>query len=58
MNRKFKIDQYEICVNFKSDNVLSMTVEFMPTGEYYLNENVELMRIKKDTVFATLERKS
>lgn len=58
MNRKFKVDQYEICTNFKNDNVLSISVEFLPTGEYYLNEACELMRIKKDTVIATLERKS
>ena len=58
MNRKFKLDQYEICTNFKSDNTLSLTVEFLPTNEFFQNSGVELMRIKKDTVIATLERKS
>ena len=52
------MDKHQVCVHFKNDNNLSMTVEYLPTGEYFINENIELIRIKKDTVIATLERKS
>ena len=58
MNRKFRFDNLEICTNFKSENVLYITAEDIVTEEYFMNETVELMRIKKDTVFATLDRKS
>lgn len=58
MNRKFTFDQYDICFNFKTDNVMTVSAEYLPTGEYFLGENLELMRIKKDTVFAIFEKKS
>ena len=58
MNRKFKVENYEICTNFKSDNIMYITAEDITTDEYFSNETVELMRIKKDTVFAALEKKS
>jgi len=37
---------------------MTISAEYLPTGEFFLRENVELMRIKKDTVMAALERKS
>lgn len=47
MNQKFIIDQYEVCTNFKSDNALAISAEYLPTGQYFGNEAVELMRIKR-----------
>lgn len=58
MNRKFRVNNYEIVTNFKNDNNLYIAVQDIQTEEYFLNETVQLMRIKKDTVFATLEKKS
>lgn len=54
MNQKFSLNQYEVCVSFKSDNVLICSAEFLPTGELFLSQTVELTRIKKDTVIAAL----
>lgn len=31
-----------------------MSAEFLPTQEMFIKDDVELTRIKKDTVFATL----
>lgn len=45
-------------VNFKTDNCLTVIAEFLPTGEHFRNDAVELMRINKETVIAALERKS
>lgn len=40
MNQKFQLKDYELCVNFKSDNVLSISAEYLSTGQYFINENV------------------
>ena len=40
MNRKFRFDNLEICTNFKSENVLQITVEDIQTDEYFANETV------------------
>lgn len=32
MNRKFKFDNYDICTNFTTENVLSITAEDLTTG--------------------------
>lgn len=58
MNQKFTVDQYELCLSFKNENIMTASAEFLPTGEHFLSETIELMRIKKDTVLATLQRKS
>lgn len=58
MSRKIRHEQYEVVVNFKTDNILSVTAEFTPTGELFSNNGAELMRINKETVLASLERKS
>lgn len=58
MSRKIKHEQYEVVVNFKTDNIMSITAEFTPTGELFSNNGAELMRINKETVMASLERKS
>ena len=58
MNKKYKLDSYEITVLFKADNVMAIDVEYLPTHEFFSNPSVELMRIKKETVMATLEKKS
>lgn len=58
MNQKFTLDQYEVCISFKNDNVIVASAEYLPTGEYFTSGTVELTRIKKDTIIATLERKS
>lgn len=58
MSRKIKHDQYEVIVNFKTDNIMSMNVEFSLTNEHFANNSIELMRINKETVFASLQKKS
>ena len=40
MNRKFRLENYEICTNFKSDNVMYVTAEDINTDEYFSNETV------------------
>lgn len=58
MTKRIKHEHYEIIVSFKTDNCLSISAEFLPTGEHFRNNAVELMRINKETVLASLERKS
>ncbi len=58
MTTKFTYEGYTICVSFRSDNALSMTASYNLTGEHFINDMVELGKIKKDTVIATLGRKS
>lgn len=58
MTQKFTYDGYTICVTFRSENALSMTASYNLTGEHFMNDMVELGKIKKDTVIATLARKS
>ncbi len=58
MTQKFCYDGYTICVSFRSDNAFSITASHNLTGEHFINDMVELAKIKKDTVLATLGRKS
>lgn len=58
MASKFSYDGYTITVEFSSDFAFSMTVSDNVTGEFYVNEKVQLTQIKKDTVIATLGRKN
>ena len=58
MTQKFNYDGYTVCVTFRSDNALSITASHNLTGEHFINDMVELGKIKKDTVLATLGRKS
>jgi hypothetical protein len=58
MTTKFTYDGYTVTATFRNDNSLSMTASYNLTGENFINEMVELTKIKKDTVLATLSRKS
>lgn len=58
MSNKFTYEGYTITVTFKDDFNLSMTASLVMTGEHFMNEAIELGKIKKDTVLATLSRKS
>lgn len=58
MSSKFTYDNYTITVEFKNDFNLSITASDNYSGDYFLNEGVELTKIKKDTVIATLSRKN
>lgn len=40
MSRKIKNDQYEVIVNFKNANCLSISAEFLPTNEHFSNNTV------------------
>lgn len=58
MSIKFNLGNYTITADFKDDFNLSMTASDNFTGDYFLNEKVELTKIKKDTIIATLSRKN
>lgn len=58
MSLKFSYDNYTLTTLFKDDFSLSLTASDNFTGDYFINENVELTKIKKDTIIATLARKS
>jgi len=58
MTQKFSYDGYTVTATFRNENSLSMTASYNLTGEHFINEMVELAKIKKDTVLATLARKS
>jgi hypothetical protein len=58
MTQKFNYDGYTVTATFRNDNSLSMTASYNLTGENFINEMIELGKIKKDTVLATLSRKS
>lgn len=58
MSLKFNYDNYTLTTLFKDDFNLSLTASDNFTGDYFINENVELTKIKKDTIIATLARKS
>lgn len=40
MTQKFNYDGYTICVNFTSDNALSITASNNLTHEHFINETV------------------
>ena len=58
MSIKFNYGNYTITADFKDDFNLSMTASDNFSGDYFLNEKVELNKIKKDTIIATLSRKN
>lgn len=58
MSIKFSYDNYTITADFRDDFNLSMTASDNFSGDYFLNERVELTKIKKDTIIATLARKN
>jgi len=58
MSNKFSYDNYTITVDFKTDFSLSITASDLYTGDIFINEAVELTKIRKDTVIATLLRKN
>jgi len=58
MSTKFNYENFTITVDFKNDFALSMTVSDNFTNDYFINEAVELTKIKKDTILATLARKN
>lgn len=57
MSNKFNYDGYALIVDFKTDFILSITASYNTTGEHFMNDSVELTKIKKDTVMAALSRK-
>ena len=58
MSTKYNYDNYNITCDFKSDLQLTMTASDTYSGDIFINENVELNKIKKDTVIAALSRKN
>lgn len=32
---KYKVGEYEVCVSFKSENVMKVLAAFVPTEEYF-----------------------
>lgn len=58
MTLKYNYDNYTITTTFRNDFNLSITASDNFSSDYFINENVELTKIKKDTIIATLSRKS
>jgi hypothetical protein len=58
MSIKFNYDQFTITTDFANDFNLSMTVLDNYSGDYFINEKIELTKIRKDTIIATLSRKN
>ena len=58
MSCKYTYDNYTVTVDFKSDFSLAITASDVYTGDYFINEAVELTKIKKDTIIAALTRKN
>jgi|JI9StandDraft_1071089.scaffolds.fasta_scaffold187849_1 hypothetical protein len=58
MSSKYNYDNYVITVDFKEATALSMTASDVYSGDIFINENVELSKITKDTVIAALARKN
>ena len=54
MAQKFNCGDYTVFATFKTENTLSMLVTNNLAVETFGNENVELVKIKKDTVAAAL----
>lgn len=55
---KYTYDTYTITVNFETDFIFAITASDVLTGDVFINEAVELTKIKKDTVLAALARKN
>lgn len=58
MSGKFNYDNYVLTVDFKSDFALTITASDVYSGSIFMNEAVELTKIKKDTVVAALSRRN
>ena len=58
MSTKYTYDNYVITVDFKEPNLLSMTASDIYSGDIYINEEIELSKITKDTVIAALTKKN
>lgn len=58
MNHKFTYDNYTLTADFKNDFALTLTASDLYSGDSFLNEHVELTKIKKDTIIAALTRKN
>ncbi len=58
MSTKYTYDNYTITVDFKNDLHLAMTASDVFSGDIFINENIELTKIKKDTIIAALTRKN
>lgn len=57
MFHKFNYDTFVVTANFRDDYSLSLTASDSLSGDFFINEQVELTKIKKDTIIATLSRK-
>ena len=55
---KHTYDGYTLTVEFKDEQQFAITASDTYTGETFINEEVELTTIKKDTVLAALTRKN
>lgn len=58
MSNKYSYDSYTITVDFKTDFEMAITASDVFNGDVFINEKVELTKIKKDTVVAALGRKN
>lgn len=57
MFHKFNYDTFVVTANFRDEYSLSLTASDSLSGDFFINEQVELTKIKKDTIIATLSRK-
>lgn len=58
MSCKYSYDNYTVTADFRNDFCLSITASDLITGDVFINEVVELTKIKRDTVVAALTRKN
>lgn len=58
MSNKFTYEGYTLTTQFTNDFTCSMGVSDNITGEFYMNNKVQLTKIKKDTILATLNNKN
>ena len=58
MTQKFVYGEWALYITFKTENVFSMMVSSNLTNEVYSNDAIELSKIKKDTVIATMDQKN
>ena len=57
MFHKFNYNSFVVTANFRDEYSLSMTASDSLCGDFFINEQVELAKIKKDTIIAALSRK-
>lgn len=58
MSSKYNYDNYVVTVDFKEPTALAITASDVYSGDIFINENVELSKITKDTVIAALTKKN